>query len=204
MRADGDDFEDFVFECFRIAKGERGFAKRLARGRDGAIDLIDRHAVLGKATIGETTIVECKYIGSGKSEEADSRWKKVFGNLEKNLPGLSADPKKLPTSPYRGWLDPDSPVTQYRFCVTAAMTPAEVRKLEKRIAADFKELVGQGVEAVRTLAEQPGAVRVLRWDWFAAELMEHPSLCFRWFGGLPAGVKRFEPDLGAAHRFAIS
>ncbi len=196
MRANGDDFEDFVFECFRIAKGERGFTKRLARGRDGAIDLIGRHAEPGK-----TTIAECKYIGSGKNEDADSRWAKVFRNLEKNLPELSANPAKRPDSPYRGWLDPDSPVTCYRFCVTAAMTPAEVRKLEKRIAADFKKLVELGVKELRTLAQQFGAVRVLPWDWFAAELVDHPSLCFRWFDGLPAGVKRFEPEPSAGTSF---
>ena len=195
---DGYDFESFVFECFRIAKDERGFAKRLARGRDGAIDLIDRFSEPGAATV-----AECKFIGSGKAEEAVGRWAEVNRNLRNHLPALHADPARSPKSPYRAWLDPERPVTRYRFCVTAAMTDSELEALEKQILDDFAALVTAGVEPLRPLVEgADGALRVLRWDWFDAELNEHPSLAFRWFRGLPVGVDLFagEGEPGATFR----
>ena len=193
----GCDFEAFVFECFRYAKEERGFTKRLARGRDGAIDLLDRISEPGTATI-----AECKYIGSGMAQEATERWAEVYRNLSKNLPGLHADPAKTPKSPYRGWLDPERHVTRYRFCVTARMTESECTALEKRIASDFAKLVQtEKIEPLRALAENDGAIRVLPWDWFTTELEEHPSLAFRWFRGLPVGVELFEEESGNVTTF---
>ncbi len=178
-----------MFECFRIAKDERGFSKRFARGRDGAIDLIDR---TGEA--GAVTVAECKYIGSGAVKDVAGRWAEVFHHLWKNLPALREDAKIRPNSPYRAWLNPELPVKYYRFCVTVPMNDIELQAIEARIVADFAKLVALGVEEVRALAEGTDAVRVFRWDWFHAELEEHPSLAFRWFRGLPAGVELFESD----------
>ena len=172
-----------MYECFRFARDERGFSKRLFRGRDGAIDLYDRLAEVGSATV-----AECKFIGSEAAKEAPQRWADVYRNLANNLPRLYADSQIAPTSPYRAWLDPERPVARYRFCVTAIMSPEEIDALEKRIAADFGQLVTQGVDPLRQLAECDGAVRVLAWNRFEAELDEHPSLAFRWFRGLPVGV----------------
>ena len=186
VRSHGDDFEDFVFECFRIANEERGFAKHLARGRDGAIDLIDRFGEPGVATV-----AECKYVGSGLAKDAIARWREVFRHLSDHLPMLHANPDKNLKSQYRAWLEPDRPIKRYRFCVTATMSKQELAALEKRIVADFAKLVGAGVEPLRHLVEEPGAVRALPWDWFEAELEEHPSLAFRWFRGLPIGVGQF-------------
>lgn len=195
IKDDGDDFEDFVFECFRIAKEERGFFKRLARGRDGAIDMMDR---FGES--GAITVAECKYVGSGKAEDATGRWREVYANLHKYLPKLQADQDKNVNSPYRAWLDPARPITHYRFCVTAAMTDAEIKALEARIVGDFAKLAEAGASRLDAL-QQPGAVRVLPWDWFHAELEEHPSLRFRWFRGLPAGVELFAEQDGAEVTF---
>ncbi|HEX6374332.1 MAG TPA: hypothetical protein VFZ91_01280 [Allosphingosinicella sp.] len=196
-RSDGEDFEDFVFECFRVAREEAGFARRLARGRDGAIDLIDRFAEAGAATV-----AECKYIGSGSADEALARWRDVAGHLKSHLPALHADPAKRPASPYRAWLDPERPVTRYRFCVTATLSDAQLAALERRIQADFAALVEAGVEPLRALADnRDGNVRVLRWDWFESELRLNPSLAFRWFRGLPAGVELFEEEEGSEATF---
>ncbi|NLI28121.1 MAG: ATP-binding protein [Acetobacter sp.] len=183
----GHDFEHFVFECFRVATGEAGFFSSLRQGRDGAIDLIDQYSEPGSITI-----AECKYIGTGGFTEAKARWKEVYDHLKKHLPKLAADPSLRPTSPYRTWLDPDKPIQQYRFCFTVSLTTNEVAKLEELIAADFSELAGMGVEAVRHLAEANGAVRVLSWDWFHTELLLCPALAFRWFHGLPIGVSLFK------------
>jgi hypothetical protein len=197
IESDGADFEQFVFETFRVAKEEAGFSKQLARGRDGAIDLLDRFTEAGASTI-----AECKYIGSGGAAEATARWNPVGQRLKKYLPELHADPRKSPGSPYRGWLDPKRPVTRYRFCVSTAMQAEEVKALERRITADFAEIVAAGVAPLRTLAEnEDGAVRVLPWDWFDAEIGEHPTLGFRWFRGLPPGVDLFEPELGGSATF---
>ncbi|MBD8469421.1 ATP-binding protein [Sphingomonas sp. CFBP 8765] len=180
---DGYAFEAFVFECFRYARGERGFSKRLARGRDGAIDLLDN-----LTDPGSIAVAECKFIGSENAKEAPNRWAEVYRNLAKNLPRLYSDPESSPNSPYQAWLDLERPVSRYRFCVTAAMTPNQLSDLKKQIIADFGKLVSQGVEPLRRLAECEGAVEVLPWEWFDAELDEHPALAFRWFRGLPVGV----------------
>ena len=192
----GNDFEDFVFETLRIARGEHGLAKKMARGRDGAIDLIDR-----KSAPGATAVVECKYIGSAEAKEARGRWAEVHKNLSNNLPELWIDPSKAPLSPYRDWLNPDSPVTSYRFCVTAIMSEPELTALEDQIKSDFASLFKQGIEPLRSLAESPGAIQVLRWDWFVAELDSAPSLAYRWFRGLPVGVELLDPARDAQTSF---
>ena len=183
----GNDFERFVLECFRVAKEEAAFVKSLRRGRDGAIDLIDQHSAPGT-----TTVAECKYIGNGGFDEAKSRWREVYRHLYDYLPKLCADSGKTPNSPYRTWLDSARPIRRYRFCVSVKLTNIEVIQLEKLIAEDFAKLAGEGVEPLRHLAETEGAVRVLSWDWFHRELTTWPSLAFRWFRGLPIGVTLFD------------
>lgn len=81
------------------------------------------------------------------------------------------------------------------------MSNAELRELEERIVGDFAKLVEAGVGQLQVLVEGVGAVRVLPWDWFHAELEEHPSLSFRWFRGLPPGVELFGDQSGAEATF---
>ncbi|HYI41057.1 MAG TPA: ATP-binding protein [Allosphingosinicella sp.] len=193
---DGTDFEQFVFETFRIAKEEAGFSKRLARGRDGAIDLLDRFTGPG------ATVAECKYIGSGDAEEATRRWQDIANKLKKYLPKLHCQPKLAPKSPYRGWINPSRPILRYRFCVTATMLPQEIIGLEQQIAKDFQDIVNQGVKPLADLAANlDGAVRVLSWDWFHQELNEHPVLAYRWFGGLPRGLELLGDEARVAASF---
>ena len=187
IKSNGDDFEDFVFECLTISGETPGLEKRLARGRDGAVDLADRFG-----DPGGLTIAECKFIGSGGLSQAKARWKEVFTNLSNNLPTLSAAPATRQTSPYRAWLDPRRPVAHYRFCISIALSDADVQQLEKLIADDLGELVIAGVEELRPLATTAGSIRVLRWDWFHSELERHPALAFRWFRGLPRGIELFD------------
>jgi hypothetical protein len=196
IKDNGADFEDFVFECFRYAREEAGFVKRLAAGRDGAIDLVDRVSEPGAATI-----AECKYIGSGQAAEAVTRWRAVARNLAANLPALAKNPSLRPGSPYRGWLDPHRPVTRYRFCVTCRMTDSEVRALEAEIARDFARIVADVPQVAALASNLDANVRVLRWDWFAKALNDAPSLAFRWFRGLPVGVDLFEPEIGGEATF---
>jgi hypothetical protein len=191
IKDNGADFEDFVFECFRYAHEETGFVKRLAAGRDGAIDLVDRVSESGAATV-----AECKYIGSGLAAEAVTRWRGVARNLVTHLPNLAKNPSLRPGSPYRGWLDPRRPVMRYRFCVTSKMTDSEVRALEDEIAGDFAKIVADVPQVAALAANLDANVRVLRWDWFAKALNDAPSLAFRWFRGLPLGVDLFVPEVG--------
>ncbi|MGB3844763.1 MAG: hypothetical protein WA940_02750 [Sphingopyxis sp.] len=196
IKDNGDDFEDFVFECLTISGEMPGLEKRLARGRDGAVDLADRFS-----DPGELAIAECKFIGSGGFSQAKARWKEVFKNLKTNLPALSAAPATRQASPYRAWLDRDRPVVCYRFCITLSLSDAEVRELEKIIAEDLGELVDAGVDELRHLAATAGAIRVLRWDWFHSELERHPALAFRWFRGLPKGIELFDAAPGGETSF---
>lgn len=196
IKSNGDDFEDFVFECLTISAEMPGLEKRLARGRDGAVDLADRFS-----DPGELAIAECKFIGSGGFSQAKARWKEVFKNLKTNLPALSAAPATRPASPYRAWLDRDRPVVFYRFCITLSLSDAEVRELERIIADDLGELVEAGVEELHHLAATAGAIRVLRWDWFHSELERHPALAFRWFRGLPKGIELFDAAPGGETSF---
>ena len=183
----GQDFEDFVFECFSIASNEPGFEKRLARGRDGAVDLADRIS-----DPGGLNIAECKFIGSGNARDALPRWNEVFRNLKNNLPALRQNKATRLASPYRAWLNPERIVVGYRFCITARMSDFERNELEVTITSDFLELANGGIEELRTLASTSGAVQVVRWDWFHGQLELNPALAFRWFRGLPKGIESFD------------
>ncbi|GAO53824.1 hypothetical protein NMD1_00831 [Novosphingobium sp. MD-1] len=168
----------------------------MVRGRDGAIDLLDCLSDPGAASV-----VECKFIGSEDAKEAPRRWTEVYKNLEKNLLKLNEYPNVTPNSPYQAWIDSERPIVRYRFCVTAMMSPGEIQALEARIATDLGQLVAKGVESLRHLAECEGAVRVFAWNWFEAELDEHPTLAFRWFRGLPVGVDLLTNRLGTESTF---
>lgn len=195
LEGDGHDFEAFVFECLALAGEDKGLKRRLAKGRDGAIDLIDSNP--GTA---QTHIAECKFVGDGEFKSVRARWRDVADNLDRNLPGLHSDPKKKPHSPYRLWLDASCPVTQYSFCVSCPLSKQDEKALQSEIQAFFGTLYGRGISGLAALA-LPTGISVKTWDHFDRALKEKPALAFRWFGGLPAGFSLFEAEREKADSF---
>src|SRR3546814_11457593 len=102
LETDGYDFEQFVLEALSASFMQQGLLRRLGRGRDGAIDIVSESS-------GETTIIECKFVGDLKYESKCARWREVADRLSRNLADLATQPDRSPNSPYRYWLD-----TEYR------------------------------------------------------------------------------------------
>src|SRR5665213_887472 len=178
---DGNDFEDFVFEVFDSIGPKGALIPRLARGRDGAIDLLDDRGP-------SRGIVESKFIGRQATDSPADRWQAVYRNLCRNLPPLLALPAgSRSASPYRPGTDTERPIREYRFCVSAGFpTPARQDDLRKTIEADLRALAGTH-ESLRHLADI--RVDVYPWDYFHGQLRANFPLRFRWFGDLPRGLE---------------
>ncbi len=179
---DGLAFEDFVHSSLAQDKSNPNLLKRLARGRDGAIDMITDSS-------GETVVVECKFIGRDTKSDAFQRWNEVKKHLQDNLPKLALDHTLGQGSPYRRWLDIENPVTGYWFCVSSPLTENAAIGLRGAIQAFFQTLAqGSSLAHLERLAA-PNAVRIVSWDHFARDLVRFPALKHRWFGGLPDGLQ---------------
>ncbi len=162
--------------------GQKGaLLPRLARGRDGAIDLLDDRGP-------QRCVVEFKFIGREATDTPADRWRSVYNNLRRNLPNLLELPAgSRSASPYRPWIDTERPIRDYRFCVSAIFaTPARQDDLRKTIEADFRALAGTH-EALRHLTNI--RVDVHPWDFFHGQLRGNFPLRFRWFGDLPRGLE---------------
>src|SRR3546814_8631791 len=75
LETDGYDFEQFVLEALSASFMQQGLLRRLGRGRDGAIDIVSESS-------GETTIIECKFVGDLKYESTCARWREVARSEE--------------------------------------------------------------------------------------------------------------------------
>jgi hypothetical protein len=193
--SDGDAFELFAIDAISGVQPSTLPFRRLARGRDGAVDIIIE-------ADGDTTVCECKFIGDGEFETARARWREVAKRLRKHLPELAADPSDSPNSPYRFWLDQARPIRRYVFGVTARLTNLEAGALSDEIRELFRSLSADpALSLLRHLAEDDGAVQVLSWDHFAAILEGRPALTFKWFGGLPTGARLLATEREAAKGF---
>ncbi len=128
---DGADFEAFVFEVMAGQAPGAAMAPRLARGRDGAIDLLDD-------TAGDRCVVECKFIGRNAGDTGFDRWREVRNRPFPAVTKLASSPEDEGASPYRPWLDAERPIREYRFCASAPFaTQAREDELPKAI---LKEL----------------------------------------------------------------
>lgn len=194
----GYDFERFVLEALSGDDARCGLVRRLGRGRDGAIDMVSEND-------GETTIVECKYVGDQSYKTARARWREVQARLSEHLPKLAAQAEASPSSPYRFWLDLDRPVRRYVFCASALMTNLEARSLGREIQAFFAGLASEpGLAVLAGLGAAPDAIEVKSWDDLETSLNAHPALRYRWFGGLPYGARLLESERAQSkgfHRF---
>ncbi len=194
--SDGDDFENFVLHCLSENEPELKLTRRLACGRDGAIDLIHD-------TGDKTAVVECKFIGRNVSSKAEARWSEVEKNLMNNLPGLATDLASRPNDPYRRWLNPEHPVVEYRYCVSEPLTERRANDLRDTICGFFATLATySGLGHLDVLGDSTnGAVSIWSWDNFHEIVSRTPPLRFHWFGGLPAGITPLAQQLSTTGGF---
>ncbi len=189
MKDDGAAFEDFVREYLQRKHGD-DLVRSLARGRDGAIDLINTDGPI-------QDVAECKFISAGAKDGPVARWRKVKGNLKRNLPD-AARGKGGVAIPYRPWLRSNGPIGRYRFCTSDLMVmPGDRDTLWKAIKAFFEEISEDHPELAH-LANL--SVDVLYWDDFIADASTFPQLFYRWFGGLPSGVNEIAYGFGASEQ----
>jgi hypothetical protein len=156
-------------------------------GKDGAIDL---WSDVGN----ERHIFECKQFGIGKKgqpwEAAQSSWKKVQKNLEKNLlrghDGCQ--------SQYRPWFNNSPCIVRYTFIVSCTINPSPDRldELRRNIKSTFEELSNKSGELSHL---KDIVVDVVDWNTLRRKLEVHPQVHFKWFSNrLPVGLRQFTQD----------
>ena len=167
----------FVSEYLALRDGSRKLVRGLAKGRDGAIDLVN---LTGDANC----FVECKFIGKDTAGTATSRWTAVENHLRKNLPAAASGESGVAKA-YRPWLCSNGPVEHYYFCTSTIMGNTQNRTdLVKRIKGFFADITVAHDELLH-LADL--TVEVLYWDDFVADSSKFVPLFYRWFGGYPHG-----------------
>ena len=190
VKDDGSDFEDFVREYLGRKHGD-DLVRGLARGRDGAIDLINPDGPI-------QDVAECKFISVEAKDKAIARWGDVKGHLKRNLPD-AAKGKGGPAILYRPWLRSNGPIKRYRFCTSDEMgAPDNRNKLLKAIKEFFEEISKEHPELAH-LADL--TIEVRYWDDFIGDASAFPQLFYRWFGGLPEGVHEISYGFGQEHSF---
>ena len=141
-------------------------------GKDGAIDLwcdtdTQRH------------VFECKQIGNDIKQQpweaAVARWKKVRGNLDKNLPRGLDDCH----GPYRTWFCLTPRIVTYTFVVSCPIFPLVHKdELRQEIKASFDALSFR----LSDLAHMKDiAVEVVDWNDLRGRLEASPQVLFKWF-----------------------
>ena len=182
----GSAFAQFVDEFLKLQNHNETFVRGLAKGRDGAIDLIDTGQIV-------THIVECKFIGATAKDSALKRWQEVAGHLEKNLPkaALSQGAAK-----YRPWLKSQSNIQTYSFVTSAICADANERnQLRQSIKAFFDHISNQHDELshLRDLK-----IDLRYWDDLVGHHANYAPLFYRWFGGFPTGYGDISLSFGTS------
>ncbi len=153
-------------------------------GKDGAIDLWNDAG-------NERHVFECKQFGVGKKglvwEAAQSSWKKVQKNLEKNLlrghDGCQ--------SQYRPWFNSNPRIVRYTFIVSCTINPSPDRldELRKNIKSAFEEL---SVKSGELSHLRDIVVDVVDWNALRRKLEAQPQVHFKWFSNrLLPGLRQF-------------
>ena len=187
VKDDGAAFEDFVREYLQRKHGD-DLVRSLARGRDGAIDLINTDGPI-------QDVVECKFISAEAQDGPVARWGKVKGHLKKHLPD-AARGKGGAAIPYRPWLRSNGPVGKYRFCTSDLMGAPDNRNELRQAIKEFFTGISEDHPELTHLADL--SIEVLYWDDFVGDASTFPQLFFRWFGGLPSGVNEIAYGFGAS------
>jgi hypothetical protein len=186
----GEDFERFVLEYFSLTEPDLRLVRMLRRRPDGAVDLYTPDDPA-------SCFVECKFIGRDVSATPQSLWSKVKSRLRHNLLSAARGEGGHALA-YRAWLS-DGGVQQYRFCTSALATSvADRRAFKVEIETFFVEIarLHPALDRLRGLQAQ-----IWTWDDFIGVAASQPSLFYRWFGGLPAGLHELGHAFGPASSF---
>lgn len=178
----------FVRLVYDLFQGEyRALSYHDGGGKDGAIDLWND---VGN----ERHVFECKQFGVGKKglawEAAQSSWKRVQKNLEKNLLRGHVGCQ----SQYRPWLNSSPRIVRYTFIVSCAINPSPDRldELRKNIKSAFEELSAKSGELHHL---KNIVVDVVDWNALRRKLEAQQQVHFKWFSNrLPAGLRQFTQD----------
>jgi len=122
------------------------------------------------------TADEPRWSASSDSRDdgPESDWRKVASVLKETLP------------PHAPWLDRQRAISAYWFCISATFAnQSAVDRLKGEIERDF-EAISKLHPRLDHLARI--VVRVRGGQHFASVLARRPTLRYRWFGGLPAGL----------------
>lgn len=156
-------------------------------GKDGAIDLWNDAS-------NERHVFECKQFGLGKKglawEAAQSSWKRVQKNLEKNLLRGNAGCQ----SQYRPWFNNSPRIVRYTFIVSCTINPSPDRldELRSNIKSAFEELSAKSGELNHL---KDIVVDVVDWNALRRKLEAQQQVHFKWFSNrLPAGLRQFTQD----------
>ena len=184
---DGDAFEQFVDEFLRLEAPENRMVRGLARGADGAIDLVD-------TTDRIEQIVECKFIGSDTKSTAEERWGEVKRRLNDNLTLLAQGDERRRTK-YLPWLKSEGNLKTYTFVTSSICASTDGRnKLRTAISEFFNEQshTHPELEHLRDVD-----VDLRYWDDLVGQSAMFVPLFYRWFGGFPQGYGEISISFGA-------
>ena len=182
----GSAFERFVDEFLRLQSPDKALVLGLAKGRDGAIDLVDTDAEL-------TQIVECKFIGAVTAGAASKRWGEVAGHLRENLRKAAAGNG---AEKYHPWLKSQGNLQTYRFVTSAICADVDERnKLRQRIYEFFESMSKEHDEFIHLRNLE---VDLRYWDDLVGQCANFAPLFYRWFGGFPHGYGEISDSFGAS------
>jgi hypothetical protein len=189
----GEAFERFVYELLQPSfPGLHVFS---GGGKDGAIDVSE--------TIGSArTVAECKYIGSGKHEDALSRWQEVARNLGEHLANPRGPTKGQ--SQYWPWYQTNPAIETFFFCFNATPKQGQRDALSESIRNRFSEL---GTIYPHLVHLKSVHVELFDWNDCTAHLRRFPHLIFRWFPETrPEGLLPLEdsPQIGTFRSYLLN
>jgi len=184
-------FQQFVWEALSSTEFP-DLVQHPVRGRDGGIDLIDQGD-------GRRTALECKFHSDARDDGPESDWRRVASVLKETLPELCGkEEAKVLTSPHAPWLDRQRAITAYWFCIsTTFANESAVDRLKGEIERDF-EAISKLHPRLDHLARI--VVQVRGGQHFASVLARRPTLRYRWFGRLPAGLTAVDAYASASAR----
>lgn len=182
--SDGEDFARFVGEYIALAEDDPSLVKGLAKGRDGAIDLINVDSPI-------RFIGEAKFIGADTQGTALERWTPVKKSLKNNLiraaTGNGSDK-------FRPWLKSQGELTTYGFFVSSICRDADERISLKQEIEDFFLAQSKLHQELSHLGRID--VRIVYWDDVIGASSRLVPLFFRWFGGYPPGFGELSVAFG--------
>jgi hypothetical protein len=192
-RGIGEAFEAFVYEL--LQPDFPGLHIFSGAGKDGAIDV-------SQTADSARTVAECKYIGSGKYDDAVVRWQEVARNLGEHLANPLGPTKGQPQ--YWPWYRTDPTIIRLLFCFNAAPKQAQRDALHELIRGHLSALGETHSHLVHLKSVE---VELVDWNDCTARLRRLPHLIFRWFPETrPEGLVPLEdsPQIGTFRSYLLN